>query len=129
MKLTQYRIRSLAIVTALVASILAVVVWYYDSPHAPVEKVAALHGQTDHNVLDQLGSPANEHTFTMDEALGEFRIELYNTYPPDSPDNKYVEIREFTWEYPRHRLTVWFHKPNETWVALDTCRYRNGIAF
>ena len=129
MKPLQYRIKSVAIVTAVIAVLAAACVWYFDIPHAPVEKVAALHGQTDVSVLNRLGTPSHEYMFTMDKPLGEFQIELYNTYPPNSPDNGNVEIRECTWEYSRHRLTVWFHKPDEKWIALDTCRYRNGIVF
>ena len=116
--------------TTVFALALAVLgVWYFDISYSPVEKVAALHGQTDSAILKQLGAPAYEYTFTMDEPLGEFQIELYNTYPPGSPNNPNVEIRECTWEYSRHRLTVWFHKPNGRWVALDTCRYQNGVVF
>jgi len=129
MKPIQYQIRTIAIATAVVALFAAVAVWYFDIPHAPVEKVFALHGQTEITVLNKLGDPAHEYTFTMDQPLGEFQIELYNTYPPDSPNNPNVRIRECTWNYSRHRLTVWFHKQNESWIALDTCRYRNGIVF
>ena len=129
MKPPQYRIRTMAVVTAVVATLLSLAVWYFDIPHAPVEKVSALHGQTDANVVNRLGAPAYEYAFTMDTPLNEFQIELYNTYPPGSPNNLNVEIRECTWEYSRHRLTVWFHKPQGTWIALDTCRYKNGIMF
>ena len=129
MKPTQYRIRTIAIATAVIATLMAVAVWYFDIPHAPVEKVVALHGQTDIAVMERLGTPTHEYTFTMDEPLGEFQIELYNTYPPNSPGNSDVEIRECTWEYSRHRLTIWFHKPDGKWVAMDSCRYRNGIVF
>ena len=129
MKLTQYRISTLVFVTALIAMLTAVAVWYFDVPHAPVEKVAVLHGQTYAAILKRLGTPAHECTFTMDKPLGEFQIELYNTYPPDSPSNPDIEIREYTWEYSRHRLTVWFHQQNGKWIAFDTCRYRNGVVF
>ena len=111
--------------------LLTIAVWYYDLLHAPAEKVLALHGRSESDILKQLGQPTSELVFTMDNAEGEFRIELYNTYPPGAPNNNNVHIRECTWDYSRHKLTVWFHKPDEdgNWVALDTCRYQNGIAF
>ncbi|MCA9195260.1 MAG: hypothetical protein KDB03_25990 [Planctomycetales bacterium] len=123
---------SLATVLAgisLIAVSLGVAVWYFDIPHKPVEKLPRLHGQTERSVLNRLGKPDQKYEFTMDDAVGEFRIELYNTYPPNSPNNSTVEIRELTWEYPRYKLTVWLHRPNGTWTVLDTCRYRNGIMF
>ena len=129
MKRPQYRIKTIAIATTVIAASMTVAVWYFDIPHAAVEKIVGLHGQTDAAVFRRVGVPAHEYSFTMDESLGEFQIELHNTYPPDPPGNPNVEIRECTWEYSRHRLTVWFHKPNGRWIALDTCRYRNGIAF
>lgn len=115
--------------TVLAMALASLGVWYFDVPHAAVEEVATLHGQTDSAIFGKLGAPSYEHKFTMDEMLGEFQIELYNTYPPDSPNNPNVEIRECTWEYSRHRLTIWFHKPNGSWVVLDTCRYQNGVVF
>ena len=129
MKPPRYSIKNVAMTTAVIAVLVAICVWYLDIPHAPVEKVAGLHGQTDVSVLTRLGTPTHEYTFTMKDPLGEFRIELYNTYPPNSPNNENIEIRECTWDYSRHRLTVWFHKPDGKWVALDTCRYRYGITF
>ena len=125
----QYRSRTIVISAAVIALLVAFAVWYFGIPNAPMEKVAKLHGLTDAAVEKRIGAPAHEYIFTMDEPLGEFQIELYNTYPPDFPNNPNVEIRECTWEYPRHRLTIWFHKPEGEWVVLDTCRYRNGIVF
>ena len=92
-------------------------------------KITDLHGQTDNEVFDRLGAPDHEYAFTMDEPLGEFQVELYNTYPPGSPDNKNVQIRECTWQHAHHRVTVWFHKPHNEWVALDSCRYGNDVVF
>jgi len=129
MKISQYSIKTLGLVTVFTAALLAAAIWYFDIPHAAVEKVPSLHGDSVDQIMDRLGHPAHEFWFAMDEAVGEFRVELFNFYPPKSPDNDKVEIRESTWEYSRHRLTVWFHRPNGVWVALDTCRYRNYVRF
>lgn len=129
MKLPQIHIKTIALATAAIAVFLAIAIWYFDIPHDPVENVPAFHGKTDVSIFAQLGNPDNEFQFTMDDPLPEFRIELYNTYPPNAPNNVQVEIRECTWRYSTYRLTVWFHKPDGKWIALDTCRYRNGIEF
>ena len=129
MKTPRFTIKTIAKFTAMTAALLAVAVWFFDIPHAPVEKASTLHGDSLAQVFDRLGNPAHESWFKMDEVIGEFRVELFNTYPPNSPDNSEVEIRESTWNYSRHRLTVWFHRPNGDWVAFDTCRYRNDIQF
>ncbi|PHR90410.1 MAG: hypothetical protein COA78_35410 [Blastopirellula sp.] len=128
-KTQQYSLKSLTCVISCIAVLIGVTVWYFDIPHAPVENVPALHGKTDLETFNLLGQPDSEYSFTMDQSVGELRVELYNTYPPSSPNNPNVEIRECTWEYSRHRLVVWFHKPDDKWIALDTCRYRNGIVF
>jgi len=60
MKSTQHPIKTLAIGMAIGAVIGASSVWYFGIPHAPVEKVPALHGQTDVNALNQLGTPEHE---------------------------------------------------------------------
>ena len=129
MKVPRYQIKTIVFATTAIAAFLAITIWYFDVPHAPVERVEALHGQTDVSIITQLGNPSYEYVFTMADPLSEFQIELYNIYPPDSPGNAQIEIRECTWRYSRYRLTVWFHKPNGEWIALDTCRYRNGILF
>ncbi len=117
----------LGIGTILVACSLALAIFFlFDDT---VKTVPELHGKTDIRILDDLGSPDHESEFTMAEAIGEIRIGLFNTYPLDSPDIASIEIREWTWRYTFYTLTVWFHRPDGSWVVLDTCRYRNGTMF
>ncbi|MDA7906688.1 hypothetical protein OAU26_06265 [Mariniblastus sp.] len=125
----QFSIATLLTIITAVAVLLPVMIWCFSAPEDLVTKVPKLHGKTDAAVLGTLGKPNQKYEFTMDDAVGEFRIELYNTYPPGAPNNKNVEIREWTWVYRHHRLTLWLHKPNGSWVVLDTCQYKNGIAF
>jgi hypothetical protein len=57
--------------------------WYGDWGHAPVEKMAWLHGQSIEAVLTALGEPTRRLEYTMANSPGgEFRVELLNTYPP-----------------------------------------------
>ena len=125
----RYQIKTILITTTAIALLSTAATWYFDIPHGPVEKIPSLHGQTYASLMKQLGNPSFEYSFTMDKRLSEFQIELHNTYPPESPNNPTVEIRECTWEYSRHRLTVWFHKMNGKWLALNTSRYKNDVVF
>jgi len=125
----QFTIKGIGFATALVAALVLLSMYWLDSPNAQPVKVPAIHGQTDTAVIQKRGEPSWESRFTMDDPLGEFQIELYNVYPPNSPKNSSIQIRECTWQYPRHRLTVWFHKPRSTWIALDTCKYGNNVQF
>ena len=101
--------------------------WYYDLGHDPVEKIPELHGLSMDEVLARYGDPDVSDDFTLADPLPEFRIELYNTYPPDDPANRSIEIRERQWHYSRHNLAVWFHFVHGKWMALDTCRWKHGI--
>ena len=107
------------------AALLAVARWYYDIPHGPVEVVLSLHGKTDGAIFDQLGEPDIDYEFTMDQIVCGFRRKLLNSYPPNSK----IVIRECTWKYSRYQLTVWFHKLDSDWIALNSCRYQNGVVF
>lgn len=114
---------------SLVIALLAIgggwVCWHFDLAHAPVEKLAHLHGKPIDEILAELGSPDVDWTYRMGEAGGEFRVELQSFYPLDSR----VPIRELVWKYRRYSVAVWFHQVEGRWTALDTCRWKQGIAF
>ena len=96
-----------------------------------VSKVPRFHGKTIDSVLEELEEPDRIYDFTMPTQgeLDEFRIELHNTYPPNNPANASIKIKELTWRDGEYRLTVWFHRKNGKWIALDTCQYHDSIAF
>jgi hypothetical protein len=95
----------------------------------PVDKVAPLVGQTLAKVKEQLGVATQEYDFSMGGGLDEFRCELQNTYPPGDPRSFGVRIKEWQWRYPGFSLAIWFHQVNGEWVVLDTCRWKDGVAF
>lgn len=95
----------------------------------PVDKLPALVGQTLANVQEQFGMPNQEYEFSMGGGIDEFRCELLNTYPPGSPRSWGVRIKEWQWRYQGFRMAVWFHRLGGQWVVLDTCRWKDGIAF
>jgi hypothetical protein len=103
--------------------------WYWDWGHAWVEKLHHLHGQTPETVVAELGEPNTRHEFAMADCCDEFRIELFNVYPPTDPRTAQVRIKEFQWHHRRYHIAVWFHQVNGEWVAVDTCRWKEGIAF
>jgi hypothetical protein len=103
--------------------------WYWEPGHDAVEKIPQLHAKSLDFVLEDLGEPDRRDEFPMTEAVGEFRVELFNTYPPDDPTATNVRIKELQWDYSRHHIAVWFHKVDGEWRALDTCRWKEGVHF
>lgn len=106
------------------------VAWYFDWGHAPVEKLPWLHGQPLDKVIAAFGEPSRQLNYTIGTSPGgEFRVELYNTYPPSDPNTKDVRIKEIQWHRLRYDVVVWLHFVNGEWLVLDTCRWQGGVVF
>jgi hypothetical protein len=77
-----------------------------------------------------LGPPDSTLDYTMETSPGgEFRIELFNTYPRNDPKTAQVKIKELQWHYPRYSIAIWLHQVDGEWIVLDTCRWKKAIAF
>jgi hypothetical protein len=96
---------------------------------ASVRKVPSLHGATEERVLAELGEPNRTYEFPVEDGGDEFRIELWNTYPPGRPQSEGVRILEWEWRYKEFSFAAWFHKVGGRWVVLDTCLWKKGVAF
>ncbi|MBX9625307.1 MAG: hypothetical protein K2X82_15985 [Gemmataceae bacterium] len=94
-----------------------------------VDKVEALHRATEERVLAALGEPNQTWEYPVDKAGDEFRIELWNTYPPGDARSRGVQILEWQWRYKEFSFAVWFHRVDGRWVVLNTLRWRKGIEF
>ncbi len=92
-------------------------------------KIAALHGDHQDRVLAEIGKPNWTSEYPVDDAAGEFRIELRNTYPFRDPRNRDVRILEWQWDYPEFSFAVWFHRVDGRWIVLNTCRWSKGTKF
>ena len=110
-------------------STFSAIAWYFDVGHESVEKLPNLNGKTMESVIADLGPPSMADDFKLDQPLPEFRIEIYNTYPPDDPAPPSVEIRERRWQRARYTIAVWFHRECKRWVAFNTCRWKSGVVF
>jgi hypothetical protein len=98
--------------------------------HDLVEQMPDLHGRAIEEVTHRLGEPDTELSFTMGNSPGgEFRVPLFNYYPPDRPGSRNVAIKELWWRHSRYTVVIWFHKDEDHWVAFDSCRWKKGIAF
>jgi hypothetical protein len=97
--------------------------------HGHANKIHALVGQPLEKVRHTFGCPNQENEFSMGDSIDEFRVELLNTYPPGDPRSIGVRIKEWIWRYPGFSVAVWFHLENGQWVVLDTCRWKDGVAF
>jgi hypothetical protein len=114
----------------MVAVGVGVACWYFDWGHDRVEKLPRLHGQPLETVLASLGEPDRQLDYTMAASPGgEFRVELYNTYPPGDPTAAKARIKELQWHRTRYHIAVWLHQVNGEWVGLNTCRWKEGVVF
>jgi hypothetical protein len=117
---------------AVMAGLLAVGVswWYFGWGHEPVEKLPHFQGKSLQAVMASLGEPDRQLDYKMaDSPGGEFRVELYNTYPPGDPKAAQARIKELQWHRARYHIAVWLHQVNGDWVVLETCRWKEGIVF
>jgi len=104
--------------------------WYFDLGHAHIEKLPRLHGKSLGALIADMGEPDKQDNYTMaDCPADEFRIELYNTYPPGDPKAAQARIKELQWHRVGYYITVWLHQVNGEWVVLDTCRWKEGVQF
>jgi hypothetical protein len=128
--MTKQQAWRIAAVTVLVLTGAAgIAYWYFDMGHPPVEKMPFLHGKTTEQVESILGQPDETHLIGLGEIKDEFRCELLNYYSPDKVENKGVEFKELWWKRSRYTITVWFHRLNGQWVAIDSCRWKKGVVF
>ena len=126
------RRRTIAIASAMISGLLAMSLswWYFDWGHEPVEKLPRLHGKSLDAVIADLREPDWQLDYTMaDSPGGEFRVELYNTYPPGNAMAMQARIKELQWHRTRYYIAVWLHRVNGEWIALDSCRWKEGIEF
>ncbi|MCK5218406.1 hypothetical protein KAR10_02715 [bacterium] len=92
-------------------------------------KMNDLHGFNIIQAIEKLGFPEKGETFLMKEVVGEFRVELLNTYPVSKKENQNVKIKEVNWQDGKYNITLWFHQVNSKWIVLNSLRWPTGTDF
>jgi hypothetical protein len=95
----------------------------------PVTTLTNYRGQTKQDVEARLGTPERTESFPMSQAVGEFRAPLFSTYPLSNPANADVTIEECWWRDGDYWITLWFHQQDGKSVALEGCRWHEGVRF
>ena len=80
-------------------------------------------------LLEKWGESASSTEFKIGDGVPEFRIELYNDFPPGDPASAEVRIKEDTWRLDGYRFTMWSHQPEGRWQALQAVSYVDGVQF
>ena len=127
----QFRIITLVALTLLFGLALAFFAPFFRPSPPSVSGLPQYLGKTEQYVIGAIGQPERNEQFNMPSqgTLDEFRIQLHNTYPPNSPTNANVLIRELTWIDGEYFITVWFHKPKGKWIVIDTCKWHRDVRF
>ena len=109
----------------------AIVSLLFVACHADVEELTHFHGQSEAAVIASLGSPSytNVKILHYGASLPELYVEIHNTYAPSDPKIEGVEIKELRWNRAGFTEAVFMHKVNGTWTVLESCRWKDGIAF
>ncbi|MDZ4821676.1 MAG: hypothetical protein SGJ20_22175 [Planctomycetota bacterium] len=92
-------------------------------------KLSHYHGLSREAVIARLGAPSYDQRYVMQDAIGEFRVELQNTYPLTDPKNYNVQIQELWWHDDTHTITLWLHQVNDQWTVLNSCRWEKVVEF
>lgn len=103
------------------------VAWLKSGPLT--ESLDELHGRTATQLIEDFGVPDFEDEYKIGDAVGEMRRPLLNHYPVSNPENKNVPIRELWWKDGDYTISVWFHRVNKKWVALDSLKWHKSIQF
>lgn len=77
------------------------------------------------------GEPTMSEQFIVDGALSEFRIGLYNIYPPAAYRSKKITLAELTWEKDgQQNITVWYEADSEgQWRPKHSLEWAKGSEF
>jgi len=102
---------------------------WLDLSHDMVEELPHFHGKTEVEIIQALGQPDERHEVRPYEGLPEFYVEIHNTYPAGDPKSEGVVVRELRWNYARHHVSLFLHKPAGEWIVLDSVRWQKGVAF
>ena len=84
---------------------------------------------TQDQVRARFGAPSQQESFRVEERQGEFYGPIANTYPTTDPKNRSVPLEQWTWRSGDCFLTVWFHRPQGVWHALDDFYWHKDAAF
>lgn len=92
---------------------------------------ALVRGKPMDELVKLYGPPHKTYEVKMDEGVPEFRIELYNDYPPGEPQSKGIIITEHTYRYDEdgYQATIWYHDVAGTMTALQAVSWNDGVKF
>jgi hypothetical protein len=85
-------------------------------------------GKSLAEITARYGEPTRTYSFKMGDGIPEFRIELFNTYPPGD-EHKDVQILEHTYQLDGYKFTVWYHEQDKGWRGLEAVSYSDGVDF
>lgn len=125
----QFSLRTLVVSCTVLSFAAYACHWYFDLGHENVESLPRFSGKTWQSVVCELGQVSHEVVYKVEDIKDEFRRPLLMHFPKDILGRNDVAIKEGTWKYSRYNITIWFQQRGDAWVAIDACRWRNGVEF
>jgi hypothetical protein len=86
-------------------------------------------GLSDEQIIAALGNQYSSDEFVVGNIQKPWRREILNYYDPRIRQNRFVRIRELSWEKDKYNQVVWFHKQNGKWVAFDAHIFNKGLRY
>lgn len=80
--------------------------------------------------IKKYGTPYSIEQFILDDAQGEFRVEISDKYTRKERQSKSILIDEVTWEKDKNtRITVWYEVQQKTSVPKHILVWEKGAEF
>jgi len=95
-----------------------------------VDLDAVLSGRKAEDLTAKNGIPDDAEFFLIGDGLSEFRIELYNDFPPSDPATAKVNVLEYTWKYDGYAVTAWLvESEKRNWRVKQAVAYLDTVEF
>jgi hypothetical protein len=81
------------------------------------------------DAVNKFWEPAQKDSFFVNDWLPEFRISLYNIYPPETLKKQRIQIQEYTREKLNKNFTVWYALSWDIRNPVDVLEWDKGMVF
>ncbi|WP_371328698.1 hypothetical protein [Hafnia sp. HMSC23F03] len=98
--------------------------------HVYLNESGMLKGVEDNILLKEYGQPEHQFIKPRYKFVGEYYIDIENTYRSTNPELKNIPIKEMFWHINSNlNLTCWFHYKDRKWTVISYIFWEPGTLF